>query len=68
MSSPIIKNWLKENTQGAKDTVINFAKSTLKPLLSLPNQLEKILEEPKKYREWEEGKSNDDHETRNGCF
>ena len=53
MSSPIIKNWLKENTQGAKDTVINFAKSTLKPLLSLPNQLEKILEEPKKYREWE---------------
>ena len=53
MSSPIIKNWLKENSQGAKDTVINFAKSTLKPLLSLPNQLEKILEEPKKYREWE---------------
>ena len=32
MSSPIIKKWLKENTQGAKDTVINFAKSTLKPL------------------------------------
>jgi predicted unusual protein kinase regulating ubiquinone biosynthesis (AarF/ABC1/UbiB family) len=53
MSSPIIKSWLKENTQGAKDTVINFAKSTLKPLLSLPNQLQQILEEPKKYREWE---------------
>ena len=63
MSSPIIKNWLKENTQGAKDTVINFAKSTLKPLLSLPNQLEKILEEPKKYREWEKVSQMYDHET-----
>jgi predicted unusual protein kinase regulating ubiquinone biosynthesis (AarF/ABC1/UbiB family) len=53
MGSPIIKQWLKENMDGAKDTVINFAKSSLKPLISLPNQIQQILDEPKKYREWE---------------
>ncbi|WP_338471455.1 AarF/UbiB family protein [Niallia sp. XMNu-256] len=53
MCSPIIKKWLKENMGSAKDTVLNFAKSTLKPLVSLPNQLQQILDEPKKYREWQ---------------
>ncbi len=52
MCSPIVRKWLKENMEGTKDTVLNFAKSTLKPLISLPNQLEQILDEPKKYREW----------------
>ncbi|WP_428910523.1 ABC1 kinase family protein [Niallia sp. Krafla_26] len=53
MCSPIIKQWLKDNMEGAKDTVINFAKSTLKPLVSLPNQIQQVLDEPKKYREWQ---------------
>ncbi len=53
MCSPIIKQWLKENMDGAKDTVLNFAKSTLKPLVSLPNQLQQLFDEPNKYREWQ---------------
>lgn len=53
MSKPILKKWLKENSSGVKDTVINFAKSTFRPLLSLPNQLQQVLDEPKKYREWQ---------------
>ncbi|WP_071396492.1 ABC1 kinase family protein [Bacillus tuaregi] len=52
MSKPMLKDWLKENSEGAKATVINFAKSSLKPLVSLPNQIQQVLEEPRKYREW----------------
>jgi len=52
MSQPMLKRWLKDNSEGAKETVVNFAKSSLKPLVSLPNQLQQALEEPRKYREW----------------
>ncbi|KAA9017068.1 ABC1 kinase family protein [Niallia endozanthoxylica] len=52
MSKPMLTRWLKENSEGAKETVVNFAKSSLKPLVSLPNQLQQALEEPRKYREW----------------
>lgn len=53
MSKPILTRWLRENSSGAKDTVVNFVKSTLKPLISLPNQIQQVLDEPKKYREWQ---------------
>lgn len=52
MSKPMLKKWLKDNSEGAKATVLNFAKSSLKPIVSLPNQLQQALEEPRKYREW----------------
>lgn len=53
MCSPIIKKWITNNKGSTKDTILNFAKSTVKPLLSLPNQLGQLLDEPKKYREWQ---------------
>ncbi|WP_338450736.1 AarF/UbiB family protein [Niallia oryzisoli] len=52
ISKPMLKKWLKDNSEGAKATVLNFAKSSLKPIVSLPNQLQQALEEPRKYREW----------------
>ena len=54
MCKPIVTKWLKGNKESTKETVINVLKSSLTPLISLPNQIQKALEEPRKYREWQE--------------
>lgn len=53
MCKPIVMRWLKGNKEGTKTTVLNFVKSTLKPLISLPNQIQQAFDEPKKNREWQ---------------
>ncbi|MCQ6276924.1 AarF/ABC1/UbiB kinase family protein [Bacillus sp. V3B] len=53
MCKPIVLSWLKGNKEGTKTTVLNFVKSTLKPLISLPNQIQQVFDEPRKNREWQ---------------
>src|SRR3954468_6269629 len=53
LCKPIVMRWLKGNKEGTKTTVLNFVKSTLKPLVSLPNQIQQAFDEPRKNREWQ---------------
>ncbi|MFK2825683.1 AarF/UbiB family protein [Bacillus sp. B190/17] len=55
VSKPLIFKWLKENPEpgsASNRTILHLLIRSIRPLLSIPRQIEQTLDEPRKYREW----------------
>ena len=60
LSQPLIKDWLSRNQEGTSDSVVKLLREYARPLLGIPRQLQEALNEPKRYREWQERKDRTD--------
>ncbi|MFL0364691.1 ABC1 kinase family protein [Pseudobacillus sp. 179-B 2D1 NHS] len=57
VSKPLIFKWLQENPEPgpvSDRTAINLLMQSVRPLLSIPRQIQQTLDEPRKYREWKQ--------------
>lgn len=57
VSKPLIFKWLQENPEpgpASDRTAFNLLIQSVRPLLSIPRQIQQTLEEPKRYREWKQ--------------